>query len=387
MKERIHSLYEKLFITPKPFPPGNYQATTKAEDGTHLRLHLRIEHDGNGILILNASTILHLNPTATEIAYHLLQQTPEEEAIKEMGKRYSVDELVIREDFANFKERLHTLIHTPDLDPETFLDVERMELHASEISAPLRLDCALTYQLSNGEESIYAPVDRVTRNLDTEEWKSILGKAWQAGIPHIVFTGGEPTLRPDLPELVQTAEQLGQVTGLITDGLRFAVKDYLHQLLQAGLDHVLFVLSPEHEPSWEALRDTLPEDIFTTVHITVSETAPKDAVALLAKLNKMEVKSLSLSADSDKAKNRLASFQQKAVEMGFSLVWDLPVPYSKNNPINVELESEEAKKEGAGRTWLYVEPDGDVLPGQGNTMVLGNFLSTPWEEIWLKASK
>ena len=35
---------------------------------------------------------------------------------------------------------------------------------------------------------------------------------------------------------------------------------------------------------------------------------------------------------------------------------------------------------GAGKTWLYVEPDGDVLPAQGMAdNVLGNFLRDPWE--------
>lgn len=387
MKESIHLFYERFFFKPKPFPPGNYQATTTTDDGSPLRLHLRVEKDGMGILILNASTILHLNPTATEIAYHLIQKTPEEAAIHEMMKRYRVDDLVIREDFKNFKERLHSLIHTPDLDPETFLDVERLELHTKEISAPLRLDCALTYQLSNGEESLYAPVNRVTRNLDTEEWKTVLNKAWQVGIPHIIFTGGEPTLRPDLPELIAATEQIGQVSGLITDGLRFTEKDYLTQLLQAGLDHILFTLSPEDDQSWEALRDVLAEDIFTTVHITLSDKNRQDAAILLAKINKAGAKSISLSADSESAKKDLPSFQQKAAELGLVLVWDLPVPYSKDNPISAELEESEAIKEGAGRTWLYVEPDGDVLPGQGKNKVLGNFLTTPWEEIWLKASK
>ncbi|MHC1740984.1 MAG: radical SAM protein [Anaerolineaceae bacterium] len=386
MKERFRTFFNNIFFTPKPFPPGNYQAIFTSESGAPLRLHLRVENDGMGILILNASTILHLNPTATEIAYHLIQKTPEETVFEEMSKRYRVEDQVIREDFQNFKERINSLINSPDLDPETFLDVERLELHAKNITAPLRLDCALTYQLSNGEASIYAPANRVTRNLDTNEWRSILEKSWQIGIPHIVFTGGEPTLRPDIPELIACAEQLGQVTGLITDGLRFTEKDYLHQLLQAGLDHVLIILSPEDEQSWEALRDVLLEDIFTTVHITVSEKNSQDIGSLLTKLHNLKVNSLSLSADSPATHNLMTIFQQKASELGFSLVWDLPVPYSKTNPISIELEEEEAQKEGAGRTWLYIEPDGDVLPGQGKNEVLGNILTDPWEGIWLKAT-
>ena len=387
MKARIRLLYERVFFTPRPFPPGNYQTVSKTDDGSPLRLHLRIEKDGRGILILNASTILHLNATATEIAYHLIKGTPEDVVINELEKRYRVDAEIARQDYSDFKERLHSLIHTPDLDPETFLDFERVDLHSTDISAPLRLDCALTYQMSNGEASMYAPVDRVKRNLDTEEWKQILEKAWKAGIPHVVFTGGEPTLRPDLPELIQTAENLGQVTGLITDGLRFTEKDYLHQLLQSGLDHVLFILDPDDNQSWGALRDVLAEDLFTTVHITITKKIAANFASLLTKLQKFGVKSTSISADSTESKVLLPNLQQKLAESGFSLVWDLPVPYSTNNPISLELEAVNSQMSGAGKTWLYVEPDGDVLPGQGINHVLGNILSAPWEQIWLSTSK
>ena len=58
-----------------------------------------------------------------------------------------------------------------------------------------------------------APVDRVKREMLTEEWQTILDKAWNAGIPHVIFTGGEPTLRPDLLQLIAYAEKLGRSAG------------------------------------------------------------------------------------------------------------------------------------------------------------------------------
>ncbi len=63
------------------------------------------------------------------------------------------------------------------------------------------------------------------------------------------------------------------------------------------------------------------------------------------------------------------------------------MPYSANNPINLELEEANLKSNGRGKTWLYVEPDGDVLPAQGVNNALGNFLVDAWESIWLNASK
>ena len=70
---------------------------------------------------------------------------------------------------------------------------------------------------------------------------------------------------------------------------------------------------------------------------------------------------------------------------GLSMVWDLPVPYSQYNPIDLELKNGGNRmKKGAGNAWLYVEPDGDVLPAQGINRVMGNFLTDPWSSIWKK---
>ncbi len=135
---------------------------------------------------MNASTILHLNPTATEIAYHIIKQSSDEEIVAEFVKRYRVDAETASQDLQDFQDRLHTLIHTPDLDPEVFLDVSRVDPHSSYLSAPLRLDCALTYQMSDGSSSVFAPVDRVKRisiRNGNHHHQSLA-----CGSPHIVFT-------------------------------------------------------------------------------------------------------------------------------------------------------------------------------------------------------
>ena len=385
MKARINTFINNILYTPKPIPAGNYQAMLKLDTGPTYRLHLRIDEKGTGLLIINASTILHLNATAVEYAYHLIKETPLKTITAEMLKRYRVSEDEAVNDFQDFKERLETLVSTPDLDPETFLDMERVNPNDQSLSAPMRLDCALTYQVVEGSNSVYAPNDRVKRLLDTEEWKQILKNAWDAGIPHVVFTGGEPTLRPDIPELVQFTQELGQVSGLITDGSRLTETDYLHQLLQAGLDHLMIVLNPFNDQSWEAIRDAIAEDIFLTVHLTLNNRNKPDFEKTLEKLSALQIKSLSLSADSQELWKLLPQYTQKAVEAGFSLVWDLPVPYSAFNPIALELELGEVRTDGAGTSWLYVEPDGDVLAGQGKEAVLGNFLTDPWNRIWSQA--
>jgi hypothetical protein len=65
-----------------------------------------------------------------------------------------------------------------------------------------------------------------------------------------------------------------------------------------------------------------------------------------------------------------------------TLTFDLPVPYSASNPVALETQ-EDNVPDGAGKAWLYVEPDGDVLPAQGiASQVLGNFLTAEWETMY-----
>ncbi len=367
------------FSKVQPLPAGTHhlQAT---EDEKPYRLHLRLQKDGSGLLILNASTVLQLNPTAAEYAYHFIKGTEPEEAANQVSKRYRVDRKIALADFSNFADQIHTLISTPDLDPASFLDFERVAPHSADCT--LRLDCALTYRLPLNSQANLAPVKRVDRELTTEEWQIIMDKAWQAGIPHIVFTGGEATLREDLPQLISHAEKNGQVCGLLTDGLKLADKDYLELLLQTGLDHVMLILQPNDPRSWKAIETIVPQDIFLTVHLTLNKENVTEAKNILQKLANLAVENISLSAADSDLLDEMLELQDTASSLSLTIRWDLPVPYSAAHPAAIETVDEEIPA-GAGKTWMYVEPDGDVLPAQGEAdKVLGNFLKDKWENIY-----
>jgi hypothetical protein len=344
-------------------------------------MHLRVEEDGSGVMIVNAATVLHLNQTAAEYAYYFIQNQPADTVARRISRRYRVDPHQAAEDYHNLTERILTLVEMPDLDPVTFLDFDRKLPYTGKITAPYRLDCAITYHLPEGADPDLAPVKRVDHELSTGEWKAILEKAWKVGIPHVIFTGGEPTLREDLAELVAYAESLGQVSGLLTDGLRLVDNNYLNNLLQTGLDHLLIALQPNHPASWQALTNALAADIFTAVHLTITPQNASAMPATLKKLSQMGTPAISLSSQDPAQNDLLKSLRDQAAVLQMSLIWDLPVPYSGQNPVAFEVPEEELV-EGAGRAWLYVEPDGDVLPAQGVNQVLGNLLRDPWEAIW-----
>jgi hypothetical protein len=371
---RIADRFSKI----QPLPVGIHHMQANADEKPY-RLHLRLNKDGSGLLILNASTVLQLNPTAAEYAFHFIKGTAPEEAASQISARYRVNKKIALDDFNNFADQIHTLISTPDLDPASFLNFERAQPHSTE--STLRLDCAITYRLPEYTHADYAPVKRVDRELTTAEWQTIIDKAWQAGIPHIIFTGGEATLREDLPQLIAHAEKNGQVCGLLTDGLKLAEKDYLETLLQTGLDHVMLVLQPNEPLSWKAIEIIVPQDLFITVHFTLHKENAHEAADILQKVAHLGVENISLSAADDDLTDEMLELQSIAQGLALNIRWDLPVPYSYSNPVAIETVDDEVPA-GAGKAWMYVEPDGDVLPAQGEAdKVLGNFLKDSWDMI------
>ncbi len=398
------SLRERLQSWFAPFEPLSremlhYQTPPEAEQ--QYRLHLRVEEDGRGLLIVNAATVLHLNRTATEYARQLILGAGEEEAARAVARRYRVGRATALADFRRLREHILTLATTVDLCPVTYLDMERVEPFSAQTSAPYRVDLALTYRVD--EEGALDPEARrrVDRELTTEEWRCAMWMLWDAGVPHVCFTGGEPTLRRDLVELVRYAEEQGLVTGLLTDGRRLRDRAYLDQLLLAGLDHLQITLishRPEvhdavigREGAWQemdaGLRNAEAGDVYVVAHVVVVPENADSVAQTVAYVAALGIPAVALSSplrevpadDAAQLQGALEAAQTTAYELGLTLVWDLAAPYCHVNPVEVEVG---LPPDQVVRQHLYVEPDGDVLPAQGYNVVLGNLLRDPWEAIW-----
>jgi MoaA/NifB/PqqE/SkfB family radical SAM enzyme len=130
------------------------------------------------------------------------------------------------------------------------------------------------------------------------------------------------------------------------------------------------------------LESVIAEDIFVTVHITLNPENVKTTTETLERLANLGVKSLSLTISEQSLQDVFDTLRNKAADLGLTLRFDLPVPYSAYHPVAYETQ-EDKLPEGAGKAWLYVEPDGDVLPAQGMAdKVLGNLLTDPWSKIY-----
>jgi MoaA/NifB/PqqE/SkfB family radical SAM enzyme len=127
------------------------------------------------------------------------------------------------------------------------LDLEVIAPFSEIPQAPYRMDLALTYRCNDDCSHCYNARPRTYPERPTEDWRAILDRIWEIGIPHVCFTGGEATLRRDLAELVAYSHALGHVVGLLSNGRRLSHAAYTKSLAAAGLDHVQITLESHRE--------------------------------------------------------------------------------------------------------------------------------------------
>ena len=120
----------------------------KADDEKS-RIHLRLDPDGHGTLIVNANRILHLNPTAALMAYFLLEETSEREAVRLIRQKYHVSAAQARADLGTIRGQLDELVRPDGACPIHELGLETVMPFSARPTAPYRLDLALTYRCNN----------------------------------------------------------------------------------------------------------------------------------------------------------------------------------------------------------------------------------------------
>ena len=102
---------------------------------------------------------------------------------------------------------------------------------------PLALLAELTYRCPLACPYCSNPLQlgRYRRELDTATWQRVLSEAAALGVVQVHFSGGEPLVRRDLPEIIRQARQLDLYSNLST-GATLADEATLQGLKDAGLD-------------------------------------------------------------------------------------------------------------------------------------------------------
>src|SRR5689334_10434856 len=106
-----------------------------------------------------------------------------------------------------------------------------------ETPRPFSLLCELTYRCPLQCPYCSNPIDFAhhTNELATADWQRVLTEAAALGVVQAHFSGGEPLVRGDVPDIIRRARDLGLYTNLSTGGTLLTEK-LGKELRCAGLD-------------------------------------------------------------------------------------------------------------------------------------------------------
>lgn len=391
-------------------PTGIAAFLERSRSAVHVR---RVD----GVLMIRPDKTLRLNESAAEILAALYRSSGDDldPLFRELAGRLGTTPERIQEDARNLLEAVEAIFRE-DFSPRPALRMAPYEDGA--IAYPTLAEIAVTYGCQNRCIFCYASSPRRgegERPMSPDELRLVMDKIWHQGhVPSLSFTGGEATLRPDLPELVRYAAELGFRVNLISNGIRLADPDYAARLVDHGLASAQISL----EASNSRLHDEItgrPGSFEATVggvetmrrlgiHVHTNTTlctrnlhdAP-DLVRFLARTLGQRTMSMNMviptgealvgGEDPGVSYRRVAELLPELIETaaseGIRLVWYSPMPYCIFNPV---IHGLGAKSCACVHGILSVDPRGEVLPCSSFERGLGSLLREDFETIYRRSS-
>lgn len=367
----------------------------------------------DNLLILRPNQVHHLNDSAVEMlsALYSQSQVDVKSLLRQISASYNVPEEQLASDLHALLQSLSLLLQgkagcAPAVRTTPFGSHQR--------KFPVLSEIALTYRCNNRCFFCYASSPergRSTPEMSTLQVKGLIDKIVdQAKVPTVSFTGGEPTLRNDLPELIAYAKSRGLRTNLITNGIRCADPQFAQALKDSGLDSAQVSLEAgnaeihdlvvDHPGAFiktvQAVKNLKAAGIHTHTNTTINARNKHvliDLVDFLADLGQeylsmnMVIRTGGAVGAQDLGYSQIGelvlSLKAHTEQRGMRFVWYSPVPYCLFNPAANGLGSQSC---AAADGLLSIAPDGQVLPCSSFEKGLGNLLDEEFLTIWNRRS-
>lgn len=400
-----------------------------------IRIHMippkfSLFHKAPSIVILNGQEILPLNEGWAILLSEFIRQ------VNEFGPREMDEkqlELVLQAAFHGVREvypEVSDEILRGDLDtiisifedvihgkvPQEEIGMMSLGEYAPYMRAPHRMDLMISAMCKNGEWHCnqkclhcYAAGQTYAEKpeLSTQQWKRIIAACRKAGIPQLTFTGGEPTMRSDLTELVKEARWF--VTRLNTNGV-LLTRELAEGLMEAELDSVQVTLyaadpqvhnrlvgAPNFEKTTEGIRNALAAGLNLSVNTPLC-SLNADYVQTLKFLHELGVSYVTCSGLI--VTGNAQEEASRETQLGSKELYEVvkkAAAYCFANGMEINFTSpgwiDEAKMKalgldipscGACLSNMAVTPDGMVVPCQSwlSDQTLGNMETDSWKKIW-----
>ncbi len=317
----------------------------------------------------------------------------------------------------DLKEIVDTLCDVAaNKEPSSEIGYVTFKKYAKYMSAPHRMDLMISSMEKNGCWNCnlkclhcYAKGEKLSNveELSTQEWFKIIDKCKEAGIPSLTFTGGEPTIRRDLPELVNHAKWF--VTRLNTNGI-LLTKELCDNLYSSSLDSVQVTLYSYDEKIHNALvganhfnetingiKKALAAGLDVSINTPIC-SANTDYVNTVKLAHSLGVKYFSCSGLIPAGNATLNNSKITALtKTKMSEVVKEAYQYTKKNDLELSFTTpgfmfKKSLEEmnmvipscGACLSNMAIAPNGEVIPCQSWLFEdgLGNMLNQNWKDIW-----
>lgn len=373
-----------------------------------VRLHLRRHADGTGVLLVNGTDAIILDAMRTEMARLALDNVPDDAALVRLRTRYGdLRPERLENAWRETARAMRRLRRPSDGCVVCASGIPQPEPLSVRAQAPYKADLALHYACNNRCSHCYnEPGRRAMLALDTRGWCEVLDRLWAIGVPYVIFTGGEPTLRADLSELVAHANSLGMICGLNTNGRWLADRALVERLLEAGLDHAQITLA-SHRPevhnrmvgaeAWHetvgGIRASLDTGLHTITNTTLLRGNAPEAREIVHFLGDLGLRTFAMNGiihagcggdhpgalELDHLREVVGGVRQAAAEREMRFIWYTVTRHCELSPLEEGLGLRFCN---AAEYSICIEPNGDVLPCQSYYEPAGNILRDEWTEIW-----
>ena len=245
------------------------------------------------------------------------------------------------------------------------------------------------------------------RELSTAEWKRVIDILREKGVPQLTFTGGEPTMRSDLIELIDYSQWF--VTRLNTNGLKLTA-DYCRALRDASLDSMQITFYSHDEAVHNRLvgaerfgdvvsgiENALSQGLNISVNTPLCKDN-RDYLSTLKFLHNLGVTYVTCSGLI--TTGNAGTGASEDLQIGVSEMKDIlreAVPFAYENGMEISftspgwLDAEFCSEIGISMATcgaclsnMAITPSGNIVPCQSwlSGEVLGNILSDEWESVW-----
>ncbi len=378
--------------------------------------------NGQDVIPVNVAWCVLLSELIDEINKYSGQQVTQEDVNKIVDNTCSavkkVYPLISRKRLRNDIFRIMNTFRNVarGLEPDEDIEYIRLGDYAQFMNAPHRMDLMVSAMTREGRwhcnlkcVHCYAAGQEASgeAELDTEAWKQIIDKLRRTDVTQVTFTGGEPTMREDLFEIIKYAKWF--ITRLNTNGVKLT-PEYCAELKKASLDSMQITFYSCDENVHNTLvgadgyaRTVAGIDNALAAGINLSINTPlctlnknyADTLKFLHDKGVIYVTCSGLITTGNAAGDDSKRLQLTGDEM--REVLKEAVEYCFANGMEISFTSpgwveEEFCRElgitvptcGACLSNMAVTPGGNIVPCQSwlSDQPLGNILSDDWADIW-----